>query len=693
MVKASQKAGAAARLLGAVKRLISMQDTPASERSGATLFERTSRWTDRLASLTVLRLVLWVAIAAFAYQGVTSDAWKVTEWMDDHQFYAWEEADRMTLLRWGQLPAWNPYWCGGTVGVAAPEDPFLGPDFLLRIVFGVAHGRRLAILLLVVMGMEGTYRLCRRLDASVVGSAFAAVVFATCDRYVAFIHDGWINFLGFELIPWVAFCFLKGLESWRYRLLGGFFFAWIVLSAGTYPAPFAMLTVAYLTTAFSLRGLIKGAPGKREWLTPWVTALTIGLVGLALSFGKLVPTLAFLRQFPRVFTPIEQLQLPSLFAGFYVKYAMVLLFALVALVTADLAAGVFAGGMVLFFALAMGDFGPWSPFHFLKSLPVFSQLRFPDRYMVVVLFFAAVCAARGITRLEDSVPALARGLWSRVRAWRKKEAREAPRELIWLAVALATFGAYRVTRPHLEDILEAVRIKPGQIYVQEGPRAYDQPFRQHRGNRRDAHMFPSANMGSIYCVAGNPLPESALLRGDLPAEEYPVDPTKATVKRLSWSPNVIELEVDAREATTVRVNQNWAPEWRTNVGTVKSDEKLLAVDVPAGKHVVTLAYRDRALVACLLFSLVSFLALVAVFARDGWRWLREERARWVTMPTWPDDDDKDGDDESDGDGDDDGENDDGENDDGKNADENEKSEKAAKRDESDESGSAAEPAS
>ena len=630
----------ATRVVGALKRLVTQHDPPASASADTTLFERTARWTDTLASISVIRLLVWIAIAAYVYQGVLSDAWKVTEWMDDHQFYAWEEADRMTLLRWGQLPAWNPYWCGGTVGVAAPEDPFFGPDFLLRIIFGVSHGRRLAILLLVVMGMEGTFRLSRRLDSSVVASGFAAVVFATCDRYVAFIHDGWVNFLGFELIPWVALCFLKGLESWRYRLLGGFFLAWIVLSAGTYPAPFAMLTVGYLTVAFSIRGLTKGTPGSRAWLTPWVTALTIGLVGLALSFGKLVPTLGFLRQFPRVFSPVEVLQLPQLFAGFYLKYAMVLLFTLVALVTADLAAGVFAGGMVLFFALAMGDFGSWSPFHILKSLPVFSQLRFPDRYMVVVLFFAAIGSARGITRLEDTLPALLRGAWNRFRTWRKKTARDVPRELVWVAVALSTYGAYRVTRPHLEDIVESVRIKPGQMFVQEGPRAYDQPFRQHRGNRRDTHVFPAANMGSIYCVAGNPLPESALLRGDLPAEEYPVDPTKATVKRLSWSPNVIELEVDAHEATTIRVNQNWAPEWRTTVGTVKSDEKLLAVDVPAGKHVITLAYRDRALLACLLFSLVSLLALVGVFARDGWRWFREERTRWATMPTWPDELDK-----------------------------------------------------
>jgi len=620
--------------------------------SGAGMFDRTVRWTDRLASITLVRLIVWVAVAAWVHHGIYTDAFKLAEWMDDHQFYAWEEADRMTLLRWHELPAWNPYWCGGTVGVAAPEDPFLGPDFLLRIVFGVAHGRRLAVLLLVVLGFEGMYRLCRRLDATVVAAAFAAVVYGTCDRFVGFIHDGWINFLGFELVPWVVLCFLKGLESWRWRLLGGFFFAWIVLSAGTYTTPFTLLTLAYVTVAFTARGLFSrdargtlAAPAKRPWLTPLVTSLTIGLVALALAFGKLLPTLAFLRQFPRVFTPVETHSAMEMFTGFWPKYGTVVVLGFVGLLSLDAAAAVFFGGLLFFVAMAMGDFGPYSPFHILKSLPIFSQLRFPDRYMVIVLFFAAIAASRGISRIEDALPGLVARVWSGFRAWRKKEPREVPRELVWLAMGVATFAAYKLVRPPAEEILEAVRIKPGMMYVQEPPRPYDAGFKQHRGNRRDAHIFPTANMGSIYCVAGNALPESALLRGDLPAEEYPVDPNVASVKRLSWSPNRIVLEVDAKANTTIRVNQNWATEWRSDVGIVKSDEKLLAVDVPAGKYVLTLAYRDRALLACLGVSLAALLGLLFIAGRDLVRSFRAEQRAWRDMPTWPDELGRDGEEE------------------------------------------------
>jgi hypothetical protein len=621
----------------------------------------TARWTDKLAALVLARLVIWVAVAVYSHEGILTEGWKLADWMDDHQFYAWEEADRMTLLRWGQLPAWNPYWCGGTIGIGAPEDPFLGPDFIFRLIFGVAHGRRLAIVFLVIMGFEGTYRLCRRLDSSAVAAAFAAVVYGTCDKFVGFLHDGWVNFLGFELIPWVLLCLVNGLSSWRWRLLGGFFFAWIVMSAGTYPTPFTLLAVGYFTVALSVRGFFSREP--RAWLAPWISAATIGVVALGVCFGKLVPTLSFLAQFPRVFTPVETHAVTDLFGQFWFRYGVFLVLAFVGAITADVAAGICLGGALLFFALAMGDFGEYSPFHLLKSLPIFKQLRFPDRYMVVVLLFTSVSAARGITRLEDALPALVRTTWERVDAalrspgrgmrwllarlpkkWQREEAalqatgaaREVPRELVWVAVGLAAWLAYDKGRPHVEEILAGVRIKPGTMYVQEAPRAYAGEFKQHRGNRRDAHVFPPMNMGTIYCVAGNPLPESPRLRGDLAQEEYPEDPSKATVKRLAWSPNAIDLEVDAREPATIFVNQNWAPAWKSDVGTVRSVDKLLAVDVPAGKHVVRLAYRDGFLLFCLGVSAASLLALAFVFGRDGVRWLRAEAKAWNAMPWWPD---------------------------------------------------------
>jgi hypothetical protein len=145
----------------------------------------------------------------------------------------------------------------------------------------------------------------------------------------------------------------------------------------------------------------------------------------------------------------------------------------------------------------------------------------------------------------------------------------------------------------------------------EPARTYEQPFRQHRGNRRDAHIFPAINMGSIYCITGIPVPQSPLLRADLAQEEYPLDPSLATVRRMRWTPNEITLDVQARRATRILVNQNYDHHWRSTVGTVVSHQGLLAVDVPAGRHTVVLTFVDRALQLSLLVSSLTLLALAA----------------------------------------------------------------------------------
>lgn len=611
---------------------------------GAPLFPQTVRFTDRIFSMLALRLVLWVFVASITHEGIFTDPFNIADWMDDHQFVSWEESDRMTFLRFHQLPAWNPYWCGGSVGIVAPEDPFLSPDFFLRLIFGVAHGRRLTILLLVMLGFEGTYRLCRRLDASCIGATFAALVYGATDRFVGFIHDGWIHFLGFELIPWVILGLLAGMTSWRWRLVGAFFFAWIVMAPGTYPTPFTLITFAYLSVAFCLYGLLKRRPPddalglawwQRPWVAVWISGVTLGVVALGITFGKLVPTLMWVRQFARTFVVVETHDPSQVFSGMWVHYGVVLFIALIGVITADVAAAIFAGGALLAFTLACGDYGPHSPFHLMKILPIVGQLRYPDRYMVIFTFFIAVAASRGITRLEDAVPALVRRFWEAIYWARRRTAPPMPHILHWLAVGAAAYLAFHQMKPLTIEVLEPMRIRAHAMYPEPPARTYDQPFRQHRGNRRDGHIFPPMNMGSLYCAVGNPLPESPLLRADLAQEEYPVDPTKATVKRLMWSPEAIDLEVDAKEPTTIYVNQNWAPQWTTSVGQVKSVDKLLAVDVPAGLHVVHLEYKDRFLLGCIAVSILTLLAIAFTFGRDAYRLARREWVAFDKMPWWP----------------------------------------------------------
>src|SRR5262249_54669919 len=79
-----------------------------------------------------------------------------------------------------------------------------------------------------------------------------------------------------------------------------------------------------------------------------------------------------------------------------------------------------------------------------------------------------------------------------------------------------------------------------------------------------------------------------------------------------------------------------AAQWRASVGTVVNFDKLLAVDVPAGKNTLVLAYKDRFLDFCLLISLGSLVAVLWYVGRDAFRWLKQQWDGWADLPTWPD---------------------------------------------------------
>src|SRR5690606_37790756 len=116
---------------------------------------------------------------------------------------------------------------------------------------------------------------------------------------------------------------------------------------------------------------------------------------------------------------------------------------------------------------------------------------------------------------------------------------------------------------------------------------------------------------------GIPIPESPLLRADLEEEEYPADPSVATVTRTAWSPHEIELAVEAKTDTRSFVNQNWSEHWTSNVGAVVEVDRLLAIDVPAGAHHVKLRYRDGTSLFCLAISLGALGVFLFFMGKSG----------------------------------------------------------------------------
>lgn len=578
----------------------------------------TRRVSDRLLASLGPRLLLWTLVTRNWLVDLFSPASKIAWHWDEHFYFLHEDAARITIARFGELPAWNPYYCGGIPGIGNPQDVSLSPDFLLRLAFGTSAGRRLATLLFVLLGMEGTFRWARKHDASVLGAALAGIAFATSARFVGLVHDGWLHMFAFELMPWAALAFEAGIDRPKWRLLGGFVLAWMVCCGGTYVVPYTGVLLGCLLVAHLVRAAAPGGAGR---LGAKRALFSLGsMIGASAAFAapRVLPMLSVIGEHPRYFyTPeatfpgdaIAGLALAptdahlgellhSSIPGWNYVGTITFLLAAFAVVTFDRRALAFALLAVAFGALSCGEQGPFAPWTLLHKLPIFSQLRTPYRFIVVAGLAVSLAAARGVTRLEDAPGALAR----LVRRWLGKPAQTHREAFVLgaLATALSLFVAGRAAA----QTVGAQVLTAGSAYDMAAPVRYDDAFEQARGNRWDAQVYPAASRGTLACFEETEFPQSPELRGDRAREEFVLH-GDATVARTRWSPTKISLHVVAGEPFVLAVNQNYHPAWRASVGEPFSSEGLLSVRAPAGDYELTLTYRDYSIYAGVALSLAA----------------------------------------------------------------------------------------
>jgi hypothetical protein len=243
-----------------------------------------------------------------------------------------------------------------------------------------------------------------------------------------------------------------------------------------------------------------------------------------------------------------------------------------------------------------------SLFLLLRKLPVYSTLRYPERFLILVALAACVLAARGVTRAEVLARARRTTHPRRARAW-------------WAAWA----GAAILCVANVGPMVSNHAWSAAQRALEPPPVVTERPFHQARGNRWALAYYEPMQRGSLSCWDAYPVPQSPLLRGDLKDEEHLLDPASGVARERRWSPNRIDVDVDLTRPGTLLVNQNWHRGWRASEGTVRDHEGLLAVDLPAGKHSVELDFSPRSATGGALVSLVTLAALLASTGPWSWR--------------------------------------------------------------------------
>lgn len=555
----------------------------------------------RLARHVTLRLAFFCVLAAVFVWPILGQAAHINEFRDVHHLFLYERSAIDTIRRYGELPLWNPYYCGGFDAVGAPQTRFVSPTLLLGLLFGAERAEILTVFFFAVVGMEGMYRWLRLRVTEPLAALVVAPVFALSGQYAVAYHRGWVQFMGFELVPWI----LLGVTLAVRRKPSGIAIASIAFAtmlgfAGFFAAPLVALAAIFE----SVRALAEEPRTAR-----------LRSMAMLLATASFMATVAMLRLWPVAETLLSA---PRIMAGTPGHAPKALLAALVGVLAVkdgntDVNGSFYVGaGFLALFALGMhhrsalpsviiamicgwlatGYASRISSFGMLRELPIFAAIRYPERFLWLGILFASAPVAGALAR----VPYIGEG-----RKWRVGTV------VVLLAGVAWTVGG-EIAAFHRVALARTMGV------VTEG-RVAD--FHQSRGNRWLAVHLESQNIGSLSCYETHRLAESTLLRGDLPAEEYlaPDAADAGTVKRLAWSPTKITLSVDVSRPARVLVNQNWAPGWHATVGKVVSHEGLLAVDMPAGAHEVALAFLPWSTLGGATVTLASLVALAWIGVR------------------------------------------------------------------------------
>jgi hypothetical protein len=349
---------------------------------------------------------------------------------------------RQSLLA-GELPLWNPYQ---GLGFPVLGDPLYGvfypPSWLLLLLPAswVANGITTLHFLHMVWGGLGVFVLARRLRATALAAAMGALAWSLSGYMTAQWSTGLLLHAG-AFIPWVAVGHLALLDSLRAG--GGRWMTGLVKAA--LPTGLALLLGEAFLAVMGI-GLAAGVlavvqiserrrepklPGSPRWL-----ALHVLAVALAIGMGAvvLVPARAGMAGSPRAHPlsrddaevsslhPLRMLELvaPGCMGDPYGDYparavvgeprldglplsysvylgASVLALALIAMRRRALELGL-AG--LTGFALLVA-FGKHLPVHALirRLVPPLAYMRFPEKYLTLVVVGVAVLAALGAARV------------------------------------------------------------------------------------------------------------------------------------------------------------------------------------------------------------------------------------------------------------------------------------------------------
>ena len=563
------------------------RQTLASSDSNVAIRLRDANWHPVWALYAVLTLYFTAPLL------VTGDALGISDWDAILLHHA---AVVKNAYEYGQLPFWNPWYCGGNVLWQNPQVPLLSPVYALTGLLGLPLAIKINIFLHYLLGFVGMHLLLTRLFKLSFAPAvfFLASLFTLAGGPALHLTVGHNAFLPYFYLPLLLLLFVRAIETGGLKHLIGAagLIALTIYNGGIHVA--VMSAVAM--TCFSVFAVLC----RRDWRPLGLLGI-LGALGALYAAPKLLPAVVYVTdqrvidvrylppQADRMSTEMlvralldpfqfRRLMFPGQNYGWHEygnyigSFGALLMMSSFIWVIAERPwmrqnwLGVsLALTALLLLLLTAGEFSQYAPFVLLRKLPGLSQFRLPSRYgLVFTLFGTAMIAWVARASVSGAV------FDARVR------------RLAAIMLTLASCQLAYHNRAHFQGAFSLPPLDGGFHFLARSNELSIDPSTDGIGG--DSPMLRAMMQGRAVLRCNEPLQ----LPGAVDASKPLVfSQGEADVSRIVFSPNRIEFRALPRRAQArVFLNQRYINGWRSNVGR-------LAIDQQTNLAYVTLA-KDQA---------------------------------------------------------------------------------------------------
>jgi len=512
---------------------------------------------------------------------------------DQHLFYY--GVVLKNVVEYGQMPFWNPWYCGGDVMWQNPQIAVLSPVYPLAMIMSLQLAMKVNIVLHYWIGFVGMHLLLTR----VMGLTFLPAVIYLATLVTAsgapaiHLRVGHSVFLPGFYLPLQLYFFFFAFKTgeWKYVFLSSVTLAMMIFNGGTHILPMSLAAIGCfaLTAAIALR----------DW-RPLAFAAVFGIAGLVYSAPKLLPVVAFVNgeyfwdtrnptEHPDVVTldmleqtylvPTQRVgnRLPLQRHGWheYGNYiglgSALALIAGVILVLVRRAPAHHWFGIALavttifMFLLSLGEFSAIAPASLAHHVPLFSSFRIPSRYTIPFLQFAALTLGWAFHSLT----------------LRHRMSRTA--RVVIGAIALAASAHLMLTNQwHFKNVFTLTTFDtafkwnsgPHQIGVDADSSAYTPDSPMLKALMNDRSFFNCYESLQLSRGAGPDRPPV-----------FDANPSDR-VTDLDFTPNRMTFTLrDGPDPARVVLNQNYSPGWTSDAGSIQPPKhtELASIVFPSGK--------------------------------------------------------------------------------------------------------------